>query len=89
MVRQITIRVRNKGQITLPAEIRKKWNLKTNDELIIILKKNECILRPKKNVFVKDIAGRLGPSDKDEVEFAITDPELIPEFYYRKYGGSK
>ena len=86
MIRQITIKIRNKGQITLPVEIRKMWNLKSNDELILIIKEKECILMPKRYAKVSDIAGKLGPADDDEIEFAILDPELIPEYYHKKYG---
>ena len=89
MVRQIIIKVRKKGQITLPAFVRKQWNLQENDEIILILKGNEGIIKPKKIVSVKDIAGRLGHGDEDEIEFAVTDPALLPDFYQKKYGDSK
>jgi len=49
--------------------------LKSNDEIILIVKENEEILRPRKYVKVSDIAGKLGLADNDEVEFATTDPD--------------
>ncbi|MGQ4915681.1 MAG: hypothetical protein ACP6IU_13205 [Candidatus Asgardarchaeia archaeon] len=41
---------------------------------------------PKRYTKISDIAGKLGPADEDEIEFAIIDPELIPYFYRNKYG---
>lgn len=89
MVRQFIIRLRKNGQITLPVNVRKRWKLEPNDELILIIKDDECIIKPLKKVSVDSIAGKFGPADKDEIEFAVMDTSLISEYYLKKYGDSK
>lgn len=40
-------RIKEKGQMTIPAKIRDLMNLESNKELIIFASKDEMIIRPK------------------------------------------
>jgi len=79
------VRLRQKGQITIPAEIRRKMGLVENDELILTLEDDHIILRP----LHARIPSRYLKASDDEVEFAIMDPELLPYYYEVKYRGGK
>ncbi|MCS4542313.1 MAG: hypothetical protein HY929_08385, partial [Euryarchaeota archaeon] len=50
---------------------------KENDELEIIYDKVLGLMKPVKEMKVKETAGILGPADEDEVTFATLDPELL------------
>ncbi len=70
------VKVLPKGQITIPKNIRKKFNIDVGDPLIILDAQNEIILKKTKTIF--DYVGvlpNLGLSideikDKVETEFA-------------------
>lgn len=82
------VKVRKKGQITLPQKLRRRWGLDEGSEIVIIAaaEEDQAIIRPVKRIRVKDEAGSLGQADRDEVEFAVADPELLSQYYLKKYG---
>jgi AbrB family looped-hinge helix DNA binding protein len=79
------VRVRKRGQITLPQEIRNRWRIQEGSEIDIISDEDQAIIKPIKRTRIQEDAGALGPADKDEIEFAIIDPELISQHYSKKY----
>ena len=44
-------------------------------------------MRPVKKTNIEKVAGSFGKANEDEIEFATIDPELIPPYYLKKYGG--
>ncbi len=65
------LRLQEKGRITIPRKIRKALGLKANDELILELKGNAVVLRPKNYVRVSDLEGVLKVKVKlEEIEEA-------------------
>jgi AbrB family looped-hinge helix DNA binding protein len=84
-MQKIRVKVRKRGQITLPQEIRKKWGIREDSEIDIISDEEQAIIKPVKHTRIQEEAGALGPADKDEIEFAIIDPELISQHYSKKY----
>ncbi len=65
------LRLQEKGRITIPRKIRKALGLKANDELILELKGNAVVLRPKNYVRVSDLKGVLKVKVKlEEIEEA-------------------
>lgn len=85
-MKKVKVRVRKKGQLTLPIEIRKAWGINEGSELIFIYDENKAIVKPRRRIRVKDFSGALGESHKDEILFSILDPELLPLYYKEKYG---
>ena len=79
------MKLRQKGQITIPADVRRMFNLNENDELVLTVRGNEIVLRPLR---VKIPPKYLEASD-DEVSYAIIDPEFVPYYYEVKYRGKK
>lgn len=79
------VRVRKKGQITLPQRLRKRWGLDEGAEIVIAAEEDRAVIRPVRRTRVKDDAGALGQADTDEVKLAIMDPELIFQHYSKKY----
>jgi AbrB family looped-hinge helix DNA binding protein len=79
------IKVRKKGQITLPQPLREKWGIGEGSEISLTSEKNQAIIRPIRKTKLRESAGSLGHPDKDEVEFAILDSEMLPNFYAKKY----
>lgn len=61
-----TATISAKGQITLPAGIRKRLGVKPNDRIALIFRGNEIILKPLKGT-IKDLRGALEPQTKPEV----------------------
>lgn len=84
---KVRVRVRKKGQLTVPVEIRRLWELSEGSELIFIYDEEKAIVKPRRRIRVKDYSGALGKPCKDEVDFSILDSELIPLYFDRKYGG--
>ncbi len=54
-----------KGQITIPAKIRKQLGLKSNDKVAFIFRGNEIILKPIKGT-IKDLRGSIQPRQQPE-----------------------
>ncbi|MHB8565543.1 MAG: AbrB/MazE/SpoVT family DNA-binding domain-containing protein [Nitrososphaerales archaeon] len=79
------IRVRKKGQVTLPQELRDRWGISEGSEIALVAEEDHAVIRPIKKTRIKEDAGSLGQADNDEVEFAIIDPELVSEHYSKKY----
>ncbi len=82
------MRVRKKGQVTLPEELRKKWGIDEGSEVIILsFDDDKAVMKPVRKTNVRQASGSLGEPLKssDEIEFATLDPELIPRYYSRKY----
>lgn len=65
--------IRDKGRITLPLSIRKTLGIKEKDSIIIEVKGNEVILKPKRSVMIKDVKGiaKVGKVELEEVEEAL------------------
>jgi AbrB family looped-hinge helix DNA binding protein len=85
-VQDIKVKVRKKGQITIPIGVRKRLGVEEGTELVITVEDEYAIIKPIKRTNIKESAGSLGKPDEDEIEFAVTDPELLPQYYYKKYG---
>lgn len=82
----VKAKLRKRGQVTLPLEVRRLWRLSEGDALIIAYDENGAIIKPQKKIKVRSASGALGPGDEDEVEYAVTDPALLPSYYQDKYG---
>lgn len=82
---KVRIRIRRKGQITLPVELRRALGIKEGSELIFIQTKEGVVLKPLKKTIVRESAGALGTGSKEELPFATLDSELIPHYYEGKY----
>ncbi|RLF23413.1 MAG: hypothetical protein DRN15_06220 [Thermoprotei archaeon] len=86
-MREVRVKVRKKGQITLPAEIRRAWGISEGSELILLYDERKAIIKPIKEIKVREYSGALGSPEEDEVLFSIIDPELIPLYFKEKYKG--
>jgi len=84
-MKKVRVRIRKKGQLTLPIEIRKAWGVHDGSELIFIYDEEKAIVKPRKKIRVREFSGALGEPDEDELEFSILDPELIPLYFKEKY----
>lgn len=82
----VSLRVRKKGQITLPIEVRRAWGLREGSELLLFYNEEEARIKPKKRMRVRDFSGALGEPQEDELDFSVLDPELIPQYYRERYG---
>lgn len=60
-----TATISPKGQITLPAGIRKRLGVQPNDRIALILRGDEIILKPLKGT-IRDLRGALQPRSKPE-----------------------
>jgi len=54
----------SKGQITIPAEIRRRMNLAPQDRVVFTLLSNGTTVMRAKNRSILDLAGSLGPVDR-------------------------
>lgn len=79
------IRVRKKGQITLPQKLREEWHIIEGSFISLSAAENQAVIRPIKRTKIIEDAGALGPSDKDEIEFATMDLEFLVQYYSKKY----
>jgi len=52
-----TLQVSDKGQITLPAEMRRRFGLKSRSRVAVEVRDNEIVLKPMKSIL--DLAGCL------------------------------
>jgi AbrB family looped-hinge helix DNA binding protein len=84
---RLRVRVRKKGQITLPQRIRNEWKVVEGSEIDIFPDGDQATIRPVKRTKIREEAGALGRAAKDEIDFAVLDPELISQYYSRKYRG--
>ena len=84
-MQRIRIRVRKKGQITLPQDLRNRWEVGEGSELALVEEGNHAVISPIRRTKVREDAGSLGQADKDEVDIAIMDPELVSSHYLKKY----
>ncbi len=84
----LKIRVRKKGQVTLPHSLREKWGIDEGSEVMILsVDDNKAIIKPMRKINVRQASGSLGEPLKptDEIEFATLDPELLLRYYSKKY----
>lgn len=67
------IKVRDKGRITLPLEIRKAMGIREKDSILLEVRGKEIVLKPKRSVDVRDVKGiaKIGKVDLEEVEEAL------------------
>jgi len=86
-MQKIKVRVRKKGQITLPRQLRDLWDIGEGSEMVITAEGDRAVIKPVKRTIVREDAGSLGEAKDDEIEFAVIDPELILQYYLKKYGG--
>jgi AbrB family looped-hinge helix DNA binding protein len=85
---RIKMRVRKKGQVTLPQKLREKWGIDEGSEVIILSVDNDkALIKPVRKTNVRQASGSLGEPTKpsDEIEFATLDPELLARYYSKKY----
>jgi len=59
-------RLTQKGQVTIPKEIRSKLRLKRGDNVEFIIKDEDCIMKKKRIMNIEKWAGFLGKSDTDD-----------------------
>jgi AbrB family looped-hinge helix DNA binding protein len=88
MLERVRIKVRKKGQVTLPHSIREKLGIAEGSEVeISSVDDDKAVLKPIRKVDIRRSSGLLGEPRKrnDEIEFASLDPELIPRYYSKKY----
>ncbi|RMD49326.1 MAG: AbrB/MazE/SpoVT family DNA-binding domain-containing protein [Ignavibacteria bacterium] len=67
-----TVNISPKGQITLPAKIRKRLGLKSHDKVALIFRGDELILKPLRGT-IRDFRGALKPRQKPENFQAVTE----------------
>ena len=84
-LQKVRIRVRKKGQITLPQALRKRWEIDEGSEIALAEEENRAVISPIKRTRIRHDAGSLGRADKDEIDIAIMDPELVSDHYSKKY----
>lgn len=60
-----TATLSERGQITIPAKIRKRLGVGANDKIAIIFRENEIILKPLKGT-IKDLRGAIQPRKQPE-----------------------
>ena len=65
--------VTSKGQITIPAEIRKRMNLGSQDKVVFTLLPNGTTVMRAKNRSIRSLAGSVKPSKK---RVAIKDMKM-------------
>ena len=82
---EIFVQVRKKGQITLPARLRRTLSISEGSELLLIPSGRGILLKPVRKIKVAECSGALGRGDEDELEFAKLDPELLPQYFKKKY----
>jgi len=80
------LRVRKKGQVTLPQELRTFWGVREDSELSLIEEGDHAVVSPIKRTSIKEAAGSLGKANKDEIEFAIIEPRRISEYFSKNTG---
>jgi AbrB family looped-hinge helix DNA binding protein len=59
-----TITVTTKGQVVIPAKIRKKMNIKKGTKLLVVEKEQEIVLKPVTSAYFAGIAGILPTKGK-------------------------
>lgn len=84
-MQKLKVRVRKKGQITLPQQLRNRWGIDEGSEIVIAAEDDQAIIRPVRQTRVREDAGSLGRADSDEIDFAVIDPELVSQYYSKKY----
>jgi len=84
-MQRLRIRVRKKGQITLPQQLRNRWEVDEGSEIALVEEGDHAVISPIRKTRIREDAGTLGHADKDEVDVAIMDPELLSEHYSKKY----
>jgi AbrB family looped-hinge helix DNA binding protein len=69
----VKVALREKGRITIPAEIRKALGLRKGDMLQLSTRHAEIILKPAKVVSAKEIRGIIGrfKVENEEIEEAL------------------
>jgi AbrB family looped-hinge helix DNA binding protein len=85
-MQKVRIKIRKKGQITLPQELRTQWEVGEGSEISLVAEGDHAVIKPIRRTKVGEEAGSLGRADKDEIDFAIIDPELVSMHYSKKYG---
>jgi len=60
-----TVTLSERGQITIPAKIRKRLGVGPNDKIAIIFRENEVILKPLKGT-IKNLRGVIQPRKQPE-----------------------
>ena len=88
-MRKVRLKLRRKGQVTLPAAMRRLWSVEEGSELSLSFNEDYATLKPIKRIDVRGSSGALGSGDEDEVELAVLDPEFVPVYYEGKYGDSR
>jgi len=83
----VRVRIRKKGQLTLPIEIRRSWKLSEGSELVIMYDERKAIVKPRRRIKVRKYSGALGEPSEDEIEYSILDPEFLPLYFEEKYRG--
>jgi AbrB family looped-hinge helix DNA binding protein len=59
-------RLTQKGQVTVPKEIRNKLGIKRGDDVEFIIKDGECLIKKKKVINIDKWVGFLGRGNTDE-----------------------
>ena len=55
----------SKGQLTVPVELRRRWDLKAGDQLDFTIEDNRVVLRKRIRLSIREIANARTPSAAD------------------------
>jgi len=72
---EYTVDIRNKGEITIPKKLRKKYNLTEKSEVKLIPKTEGILIRPK----IEDPVGQLKGLAKDVWPAHVSSVDLIKD----------
>ena len=84
-MKSFIVRLRQKGQITLPVEVRRKLGLVEDDELILTIEDDRIVLKPLRT----EVPSKYLESSDDEIVYAVMDPEFVPHYFEVKYRGKE
>ncbi|NOX38084.1 MAG: AbrB/MazE/SpoVT family DNA-binding domain-containing protein [Calditrichaeota bacterium] len=79
-----TATISAKGQITIPARVRKKLGVKPNDKVVLIFRGDEVILKPLKGD-IKSLRGII-PSRQKPEDFEVIREKVKQEIGRKKQG---
>jgi AbrB family looped-hinge helix DNA binding protein len=82
---EIFAQVRKKGQVTLPARLRRAFGISEGSELLLIPSGRGILIKPVRKTRVAECSGALGKGNEEELEFAKLDPEFLPQYFKKKY----
>ncbi|MCL2146751.1 MAG: AbrB/MazE/SpoVT family DNA-binding domain-containing protein [Synergistaceae bacterium] len=70
----VAVKVKSKGQVTVPLQIRSKLNINTGDTVFFEVRDNEIVIRKPKNLL--DYEGFLGKVNLPDNEEELLTPDV-------------